>query len=752
MLRDRLMCGVHDEGLQRRLLAEPSLTLKKAQEMALAYESAQIGIKELRCSEPPVEVGLVSTSCGRRSGTYRSREAHGDQIKFCYRCKGCHAQWNCQFKNVDCRFCRKKGHIERACRLKASNNDSAKQLASVSHSVVAKTFDKQKGINIVAPRQVDMLATRKLQEDNCTTVWLNDVACKVEVDSGSAFSPLKLEPVHMILRDYQQRNVPILGRCVMKVRFGTFHGPLEVLLVKGKRPDLEEVTDKFADVFSEGLGKFKGPVVSVELDPCVRPICLKARNVPFALRQGVEAELNRLIIREADGGIRICSDYKSTLNRALRPNKYPVPSVEQLFSTLAGGKVFAKLDLAQAYHQQLVVDNASADAQTLITHKGFFHAKRLQFGVSTAPGIFQSFIDARLAGIPGVLPYFDYVLVIGSSEEELTTRVREVLRRFSDDGLRVHHDKCVFHTKKVEFLGYLIDEKGLHPTVEKIKCIQEWQNNCTDCLDKECRWNWTKCHEIAFQASKQLLSSDSLLVHYDEQKPLTLTCDASPYGVGAVLSHKYPGNTECPVRFYSRTLTATERNYAQIDKEALAIIAAVRKFHDYIYGRHVEIRTDRKPLLGLLAHNRATPQMVSPRLLRWSILLNMYDYELVHYAGKSIANADALSRLPASCPEFPIPSPGDVLMLEAMQDPPLTADDISRMTAKDPVLSRVLMWVLKGWPNHEVTEEPFKPFLCRKSELSTHKHCLLWGNQVVVPKEGRPHVLEALHSAHPGIV
>ncbi|KHJ43324.1 hypothetical protein D918_06559 [Trichuris suis] len=162
MLRDRLVCGVHDEGLQRRLLAEPSLTLKKAQEMALAYESAQIGIKELRCSEPPVEVGLVSTSRGRRSGTYRSREAHGDQIK-------------------------KKGHIERACRLKASNNDSAKQLASVSHSVVAKTFDKQKGINIVAPRQVDMLATRKLQEDNCTTVWLNDVACKVEVDSGSAF-------------------------------------------------------------------------------------------------------------------------------------------------------------------------------------------------------------------------------------------------------------------------------------------------------------------------------------------------------------------------------------------------------------------------------------------------------------------------------------------------------------------------------------------------------------------------------------
>ncbi|KFD66891.1 hypothetical protein M514_21035 [Trichuris suis] len=154
MLRDRLVCGVHDEGLQRRLLAEPSLTLKNAQQMAIAYESAQIGIKELRCSEPPVEVGLVSTSRGRRSGTYGSREAHGDQIKSCYRCKGCHAQWNCQFKNVDCRFCGKKGTLNalvvwRRKGLQASNNDSATQRASVSHSAVAALADIVRLSNVV---------------------------------------------------------------------------------------------------------------------------------------------------------------------------------------------------------------------------------------------------------------------------------------------------------------------------------------------------------------------------------------------------------------------------------------------------------------------------------------------------------------------------------------------------------------------------------------------------------------------------
>ncbi|KFD56619.1 hypothetical protein M513_02295 [Trichuris suis] len=258
MLRDRLVCGAHDEGLQRRLLAEPSLTLKNAQQMAIAYESAQIGIKELRCSEPPVEVGLVSTSRGRRSGTYGSKEAHGDQIKSCYRCKRCHDQWNCQFKNVECRFCGKKGHIERACRLKEQGTTGFKQRQrnatnkresfSCCKSVRQAEGHQQRSAtgkcnsfnccqerltskkepvydkSIYHVQQVDMLATRKLQEDNCTTVWLNDVACKMEVDSGSAFTlisedtfqtlwphtPLKLEPVRMILRDYQQRNVPIL--------------------------------------------------------------------------------------------------------------------------------------------------------------------------------------------------------------------------------------------------------------------------------------------------------------------------------------------------------------------------------------------------------------------------------------------------------------------------------------------------------------------------------------------------------------
>uniref|UniRef100_A0A5S6QLZ6 Reverse transcriptase domain-containing protein n=1 Tax=Trichuris muris TaxID=70415 RepID=A0A5S6QLZ6_TRIMR len=339
-------------------------------------------------------------------------------------------------------------------------------------------------------------------------IWLND-ACKMEVDSGSACTliseetfrelwphdPPRLEPSSLILRDFQQQNIPVAGCCTVNVRYGSFQGLLQLLVVKGKTPCLlgrnwfdplrirlsgihqvncssvEEVIDELKDIFSEGLGKFKGRPVKLKLDSTIQPICQKARKVAFAMRQEIKLELKRLVdqgvlepiehttwatpivpVRKVDGGMRICGDYKCTLNKALCPNQYPVPLAEQLFSTLARGR-FANIDLAQAY-QLLEVDAASAEAQALVMHKGLFRVKRLQFGVSTAPGIFQHFMDTRLASIPGVLPYFDDILIVAESEEELANKLTEVLRRFAEDGLRVRRDKCNFNAKKVEFLGY----------------------------------------------------------------------------------------------------------------------------------------------------------------------------------------------------------------------------------------------------------------------------------------------------------
>ncbi|KRY28513.1 Transposon Tf2-9 polyprotein [Trichinella spiralis] len=377
---------------------------------------------------------------------------------------------------------------------------------------------------------------------------------------------------------------------------------------------------------------YVGKPVSLDLDPNVTPICMKARKVPFALREKIDAELDKLVEQgvlepvdhpvwstpivtpvKPDGTVRICGDYKCTINKALRKHAYPIPAVNQLLASLSGGKVFAKLDLAQAY-QQLTVDDATAEAQTIITHRGAFRAKRLQFGISAAPGIFQNVIDKTVAGIQGVLPYFNDILIAASDEKELANRLETVLHRFPKAGLRLKSDKCKFCLPRVEFLGFEVDATGIHPAKAKVQAIQDaptpknkqqlqaflgllnfyhsfLKNKATVAeqlhrlLDKNARWTWTGKHKKAFKDVKRLLSSDAVLTHYDGKKPLVLVCDASPHGIGAVLCHKLSSTQEIPITFYSRTLSTTERNYAQIDKEALAVIAGVKKFHEYLYGR-----------------------------------------------------------------------------------------------------------------------------------------------------------------------
>nr|XP_056721023.1 uncharacterized protein K02A2.6-like [Euleptes europaea] len=669
-------------------------------------------------------------------------------------------------------------------------------------------------------------------------VKIGGAPCEMEVDSGSALSIIsmdtyrdlgrrsaslpELRPSSVTIWDYQRRRVPVRGEARVPVQFQARSGRLRLIVVEGPRASLlgldwfpalglhiggihhisqaalDDVWAEFEDVWKGPLGCYKGPPVRLHVDPAAAPIRLKPRRVPFALKPRIDAELDRLVAQgvlvpvpnapwetpivtplKPNGDVRICADYKCTINTALRPHAYPVPVVSHLLASPAGGQVFAKLDLAQAY-QQLPVDPESAEAQTIVTHRGAFRVTRLQFGVSTAPGIFQNLMEDLLKGLPGVVPYFDDVLIAASSEDELLDRVRRVLRCFQDAGLTVKREKCQLGLPQVEFLGYLIDAEGIHPTPDKIKAIhnapppqskQELQsflgllnfyhaflpNKASVAeplhrlLDKSSPWAWGKSHQRAFEATKALLSPSSLLVHFDEKLPVVLTCDASPYGVGAVLSHQLPGGWEAPIAFYSRTLSTAERNYAQIDREALAVVAGVKKFHDYVYGRPFSIITDHKPLLGLFVPDRQTPQILSPRMLRWSIFLNAYDFRLLHRPGSSIANADALSRLPLKDSD-PDPSPAyNVMLLETLPEPPLHASDIAAHTAKDRTLARVLNWVGKGWPAAR-PEGEFKPFFTRQHELSLNKGCLLWGNRVVVPAKLRTKVLDALHACHPGIV
>ena len=164
-----------------------------------------------------------------------------------------------------------------------------------------------------------------------------------------------------------------------------------------------------------------------------------------------------------------------------------------------------------------------------------------------------------------------------------------------------------------------------------------------DLLQKDRPWKWTEACEGVFVKSKKQLQDSPLLVHYDLKKSLRLACDASPYGVGAFISHVMKNGEEKP--FASRTLTASERNYSQIGKEALSIVFGVKRFHSYLYGRRFTLLTDHQPLVTILGPKTGVPPLAAARMQRWSLMLAAYQYEIEYRKSAEHAKADALSRL-----------------------------------------------------------------------------------------------------------
>ena len=214
-------------------------------------------------------------------------------------------------------------------------------------------------------------------------------------------------------------------------------------------------------------------------------------------------------------------------------------------------------------------------------------------------------------------------------------------------------------------------------------------------------WKWTSECVKAFQAAKEQIISASVLTHYDPTLPITLAADASAYGVGAVISHVLSDNTEHPIAFASRTLTTSEQNYAQLEKETLALIFGIKKFHRYLNGRNFTLITDHKPLTTILGPKKGIPSLAAARLQRWAILLSAYDYTIHYKSTTDHGNADGLSRLP-----LPITTPimdtqgATMFNIGQVQALPVTFQHIQKATRRDVILSKVFRYVIEGWPNH----------------------------------------------------
>ena len=303
-------------------------------------------------------------------------------------------------------------------------------------------------------------------------------------------------------------------------------------------------------------------------------------------------------------------------------------------------------------------------------------------------------MDTILKDIPHVIAYLqlDDILITGASQQEHLQTLERVLSRLKEVGLRLNRRKCLFLQPSVTYLGYRIDAEGLHPTECKIQAINNAPRpqNLTELksylglltyygkfipnmstllaplyqlLKSSTGWQWTEKQEETFQKSKKVLTSLSVLIHFDSNQDIILSVDAPAYGVGAILAHKMPNGSERPVAFASRTLSCSEKNYSQIEKEALACVFGVKIFHQYLYGHHFTLITDHKPLIQLLNGQSAISTQASARIQRWTLTLSSYEYSIIFRSSEENANADAMSRLPVKECVPDAPNPAETVLL-----------------------------------------------------------------------------------------
>ena len=401
------------------------------------------------------------------------------------------------------------------------------------------------------------------------------------------------------------------------------------------------------------------------------------------------------------------------------------------------------------------------------------------FGLASPFAIFQRTIESVVRGIPHTVVRADDFLVSGLTDEEHLANMEDVLASLENGGLRTKRQKCKFFEPQVMYMGYVADKEGHRPDPEKTKALTEAPapSNISELrsypgilnyykflsqtatvleslhslLRKGAKWTWGPEQQRAFQETKSRLCSAPVLTHYDPELPVQVSCDASPFGIGAVLSHIGSDGEEHPVANASRTLWDAERNYVQFEREALAVIYAVKRFHKYLYGRTFSIMTDPKPLIGVFGPGRSIPNMASIRMVRWCLILQAYKYDIRHRSGDCNQNADALSRLPYEVAPTSTPLPGEVIhLLGTLDGTPTTSADIAANTTRDPVLRYVKHFLLAGWPYR--VEESLQPFYQKRDELSVCQGCILRGTRVIIPSNLRHKLLQELHQGHPGMV
>ncbi|GJR33158.1 hypothetical protein Tco_1109390 [Tanacetum coccineum] len=370
-----------------------------------------------------------------------------------------------------------------------------------------------------------------------------------------------------------------------------------------------------------------------------------------------------LFVKKKDGSLRMCIDYRE-LNKLTVKNRYPLPRIDDLFDQLQGSSVYSKIDLRSGYHQ-LRVREEDISKTAFRTRYGHYEFQVMPFGLTNAPAVFMDLMNRVCKPYLDkfVIVFIDDILIYSKNKQEHEEHLKIILELLKKEELYAKFSKCEFWIPKVQFLGHVIDNKGIHVDPAKIESVKDWASPktpteirqflglagyyrrfiegfskiakpMTKLTQKKVKFEWGDKQEAAFQLLKQKLCSAPILALPEGSEDFIVYCDASIKGLGAVLMQR-----EKVISYASRQLKIHEKNYTTHDLELGAVVFALKIWRHYLYGTKCTVFTDHKSLQHILNQKE-----LNMRQRRWLELLSDYDCDIRYHPGKANVVADALSR------------------------------------------------------------------------------------------------------------
>lgn len=811
LIRDRLVLGIQDKGLQERLLREPELELKKALDTCRANEASKQQIEEIKGGMVVNEVKKEKKK--EQAGMGKSESSNSSK---CTRCGFTHRFRYCPAAGKICRKCNKSDHFASQCKTKTEKyvTKTIEKKADSEEEDEAVVLTVNRNINIVRWKQNAQVSGQNI-------AFKIDTGSDVNLISNKIYNKFsnkpKLNKTKIHLSSYSNHKIPISGGCnldckingkTVNLMFLVTTDELEPILgldaavkyglvnnvnaINDCNSEAKNIINGHAKLFQEG-GLIKCTPYHITLDENAIPKIHSARKVPLAIKPKLKQEIDDLVKRgvlekideptdwvhpivtviKPNGNLRVCMDPRD-LNKYLKREHYALPTIESTLSELHGSQYFTVLDAATAF-LQVPLDSHSSKICTIATPFGRFRYKTMPYGISSAPEVYQKIINQIFEGLDGVVPYMDDVLIYGRSQEEHNKRLEIALSRAKKFNLHFSKTKLQLSQQKIKFLGHIVSNEGIQIEHSKIAAIQTMKTPTNkqevqrflgmitflakflpnlsqktillrNLLNKKNEFKWEKEEENDFQELKKMVCEAPILKFYDPNKSLCISVDASSHGLGGVALQE--GR---PVGYVSVALNETQRKYAQIEKELLAVQYGLQKFHLYTYGRKVLIQTDHKPLLSII---NKPMEKITPRMQRMILKLMRYDFALKYVSGKELYVADALSRAPNHDNSYDTSylDGNKAIVHSLVCATPSRIQELKKATQQDEAIQKVVTYLNKGWPPYKKDiKDGTNKYWEVKDELTYADELLFYGNRIVIPESERQNVIKKLHSSHQGV-